>query len=299
MGFRQDHPRWDVEGKDWPNRETSRFVEAGGLRWHVQMAGEGPALLLLHGTGAATHSWRGLLPLLATRFRVIAPDLPGHGFTAMPVSAGLSLRGMSGLVDGLLRQLDIRPDVAVGHSAGAAILAAMVIERLAMPKTLVALNGALLPMRGAGLFGPLARLLFLNPLAPRIFSWRAEDMRATRKLLEGTGSVIDARGIEFYARLFRKPGHVAATLGMMANWELDWLERRLPRMDVPLLLVTGVNDRAVAPAQARDLARRLEAARLVELEGGHLVHEERPADVARVIIDEVTIHIRGATENCQ
>lgn len=299
MGFRQDHPRWDVEGKDWPNRETSRFVEAGGLRWHVQMAGEGPALLLLHGTGAATHSWRGLLPLLAARFRVIAPDLPGHGFTAMPVSAGLSLRGMSGLVDGLLRQLDIRPDVAVGHSAGAAILAAMAIEGLARPRSLVALNGALLPMRGAGLFGPLARLLFLNPLAPRIFSWRAEDVRATRRLLEGTGSVIDAQGIELYARLFRKPGHVAATLGMMANWELDWLERRLPRMDVPLLLVTGVNDRAVAPAQARDLARRLEAARMVELEGGHLVHEERPADVARVIIDEVTIQVRGAIENCQ
>ena len=43
------HPRWDVEGRDWPNRAASRFVDAGQLRWHVQVMGEGPVLLLLHG----------------------------------------------------------------------------------------------------------------------------------------------------------------------------------------------------------------------------------------------------------
>src|SRR5206468_2126887 len=62
---------------DWPNRAASLAVEAGGLRWHVQRAGHGPVLLLLHGTGAATHTWRDLLPLLATDFTVVAPDLPG------------------------------------------------------------------------------------------------------------------------------------------------------------------------------------------------------------------------------
>ena len=60
-------------------------VAAGGLRWHVQVAGDGPVLLLLHGTGAATHSWRDLLPLLAERFTVVAPDLPGHGRSDGPV----------------------------------------------------------------------------------------------------------------------------------------------------------------------------------------------------------------------
>ncbi|MGY6710538.1 MAG: alpha/beta fold hydrolase BchO [Rhizobiaceae bacterium] len=283
MKFGQDRPSWDTEGRDWPNREASRFVEAGGLRWHVQIAGEGPALLMLHGTGSATHSWRGLLPLLTDRFTVVAPDLPGHGFTSMPASSGLSLRGMAGLVDALLQKLGARPDFAIGHSAGAAILAAMALEGLSRPRKIIAINGALLPMRGSGLFGPLARLLFLNPLAPRIFSWRAEDIAATRRLLEGTGSRIDEAGIDFYARLFRRSGHVAATLGMMANWELDWLERRLPRLDVPLLLVAGRGDKAVPVAQARDLVGRAAGARLSEIEGGHLVHEERPEAVADLI----------------
>ena len=56
--------------------------------------GDGPDLLLLHGSGAATHSWRDLAPLLARDFRVIAPDLPGHGFTETPGGDGLSLPGI-------------------------------------------------------------------------------------------------------------------------------------------------------------------------------------------------------------
>ena len=81
-------PRWEREGRDWPNRTYSRFVQAARLRWHVQLMGDGPALLLLHGTGAATHSWRALAPLLAERFTVVAPDLPGHGFTQGRPAAG-------------------------------------------------------------------------------------------------------------------------------------------------------------------------------------------------------------------
>ena len=195
-----------------PTANSASSSRRAGCAGMFQVTGEGPRLLLLHGTGAATHSWRDLLPILARRFTVIALDLPGHGFTAMPASAGLSLRGMAGLVDALLQKLGGPSDFAVGHSAGAAILTTMAIQGLASPKSIIALNGALLPMRGAGLFGPLARLLFLNPLAPRIFAWRAEDVQATRRLLKGTGSQIDEAGVELYARLFRRSGHVAATL---------------------------------------------------------------------------------------
>ena len=66
-------------------------------------------MLLLHGTGAATHSWRGLAPLLATHFTLIAPDLPGHGFTQTPSDPGLSLPGMARLVAALLAELASRP----------------------------------------------------------------------------------------------------------------------------------------------------------------------------------------------
>ena len=86
---------FERDGRDWPNRNASRFVLAAGLQWHVQMMGEGPVILLLHGTGSSTHSWRDLMPHLAKNFEVIAPDLPGHAFTSMPSRDGFTLPGMA------------------------------------------------------------------------------------------------------------------------------------------------------------------------------------------------------------
>ena len=284
-----DRPDWNREGRDWPNRDASRFVSAARLRWHVQVMGAGPVVVLLHGTGAATHSWRDLLPLLAENFTVVAPDLPGHGFTAMPPTAGLSLRGMAERIAALLAELKIEPDLMVGHSAGAAVAVHMAIEALCAPSLIVSINGALKPIRRAGLFSPLAKLLFLNPLAPRLFSWRARASGATARLLENTGSRIDARGLALYERLFQTSGHVEATLGMMASWDLDDMPGRLKRLDTALLLVAAAGDKAVPPSDASELAalaRNGEALRLPW--GGHLAHEERPAEFAALLARRAT-----------
>lgn len=293
-----DAPAWDREGRDWPNRATSRFVTAGGLRWHVQVAGprdgEGaPDLLLLHGTGAATHSWAGLLPLLARHARIIAPDLPGHGFTSMPRGGeGLSLPGMARAVGALLAALDSRPVLAAGHSAGAAILLRMAIERQVAPRTVIGLNAALLPWDGVAgqLFSPLARLLVGIPVVPWLLSWRAADRAVVERLLRGTGSRLDPAQTEFYVRLFRQPRHVAAALGMMAAWDLHALARTLPRLATPLLLVAGAGDRTIAPEQSRRVQQMLPPGlvRRTVLPGlGHLAHEERPELVAPLILREL------------
>ncbi|MFZ9394605.1 MAG: alpha/beta fold hydrolase [Erythrobacter sp.] len=70
--------RWDSDGLDWPHRDHSRFVKAGGLNWRVEQMGKGPTLLLLHGTGASAHSWHRVMHALSGRFTVVAPDLPLH-----------------------------------------------------------------------------------------------------------------------------------------------------------------------------------------------------------------------------
>ena len=285
---RGDFPLWEREGRDWPNRAASRFVPAGGITWHVQVMGSGPVALLLHGTGAATHSWRDLAPELARDFTVIAPDLPGHGFTGPLLWPRMSLPGMAAAVAELLGVLGVTPALAVGHSAGAAILIRMALDRLIAPRGLVSLNGALLPMHGpAGrFFSPLAQLFALNPLVPKLFSWHTADRRVVERLLRGTGSTIDAAGVEFYARLARRSGHARAALTMMAKWDLDPLAQSLPRLTCPVLLVTGSGDRSIPPAQAEQLQRLIGKARIARLPGlGHLAHEEAPARVARLIRD--------------
>ena len=282
-------PDWGREGRDWPNRTLSRFVETERMRWHVQMAGSGPVMLLLHGTGAATHSWRDLLPLLAEHFTVVAPDLPGHGFTTGRPPGGLSMVGMARAVGALMTKLDLAPDVVVGHSAGAAIALRMVLDGLVAPKGVVGLNPALMPFPGlaAKLFPALARMLFVNPFAPHIFAAMARGPGEAGRFLErSTGSRIDAAGVDFYRRLFATSDHCAGALTMMAAWDLEALARDVPRLAVPVLFVTGAGDAAIPLASVNEAAGLIAGARFELLPGlGHLAHEEQPESVATLIGD--------------
>jgi magnesium chelatase accessory protein len=277
---------WDEDGRTWPNREASRFVGAAGMTWHVQRQGAGPILVLAHGTGAATHSWRGLAPLLARDFDVVAFDLPGHGFTD-PLPGAATLPAMARAVAGLLDALEARPALAVGHSAGAAVLARMRLDGLVAPRGIVGINAALMPFRGiaAHLFAPLAKLLTLNPFVPRVFSATA-DRRSAERLIRNTGSAIDPAGVDLYARALASPAHVAGALAMMANWDLDGLAADLPDLGTPLLLVVGGSDRAVSPDDAERVRGLVPGARVADLRGlGHLAHEERPDQVAALVRD--------------
>ena len=278
---------WERDRLDWPHSECSRFVQAGGLRWHVQCVGQGPVVLLIHGTGASTHSWDGLIAALADRYTLIAMDLPGHAFTATPPVRQLSLPGMTELVAALVDELAIDVEAVIGHSAGAAIAAQMIIERRISPALLIAINGAFFPFGGlAGLiFPPVARLMAATPMAARLFARRNWDRAAVERLIAGTGSRLAPRQLELYRRLLRDAGHAAGALGMMARWDLRGLGRGLASCRTPLALIVGACDRAVPPGDARRLMHTLPPGVTCSLDvlpkGGHLVHEEQPVEVAR------------------
>ena len=277
---------WEREGADWPNRTASRFVEVGALRWHVQVMGQGPVMLLVHGTGASTHSWRDLAPLLARHFTVIAPDLPGHAFTSSAPMNRMSLPGMASALADLLQVLGMKPEIAVGHSAGAAILVRMCLDKAIAPAGLISLNGAMLPLGGISgqIFSPLARLLASSSIGPRLFARWASDKDVVERLLGQTGSNVDPIGLALYGRLARSPNHAAAVLSMMANWDLGGLERQLPQLRVPLHLVVGSRDGSIPPADAALIRRLVAGSRIEILRGlGHLAHEERPQQVAGLI----------------
>lgn len=278
-----DRPRWTIEGRDWPNRAASGFVDAARLRWHVQQAGSGPVILLLHGTGAATHSWRDVLPILAERFTVVAPDLPGHGFTTGRPDGGLSMSGMARAVAGLTTALGIAPVAVVGHSAGAAIAARAMLDGAWGGASLIGLNPALSPFPGlaARLFPAMAKLLFVNPFAPVLLARIARGQgEAGRFLKRATGSRIDAAGVAHYAALFGTPGHCASAITMMAEWDLDTLAADLPRLAAPALLLHGATDVAIPLSSVEAAAGRVPHAKIETMPGGHLMHEEHPAAVA-------------------
>lgn len=278
---------WERDGRDWPNRASSRFVNADGLRWHVQVQGSGPAVLLVHGTGASTHSFRDVMPMLAADFTVVVPDLPGHGFTGEPMrQSSFALPSVASGIAALLRQLGLRPILAAGHSAGAAIAIRMALDNLIVPEAIFSLNGALLPFPGIAndFLGPAARFLASSPLTARAVTVFTGSRRSVERLIRSTGSRIDADGMQLYARLTANAGHVHGALALMANWDLQPLVRDLPRLASDLILVTGSQDGMVPPAQANRVKALLPKAELISMKGlGHLAHEERPGEIARLL----------------
>lgn len=281
------HPDWDSVGRDWPNREASHFLRHGTTDWHYQRMGSGPVLVLLHGTGASTHSWRDLMPILAQHYDVVAPDLPGHAFSRPSSRHQLSLASMATSVTGLLAALEVTPHLLVGHSAGAAIALQMVLFDGIRPGHVIGLNAALAPFRGVAgvIFPPMAKLLALNPVVPWVFSNVAKSRGQVRRLIDGTGSQIDSRGMALYERLITRSDHVDGALSMMALWDLEPLLAALPRLETPTCLLAADTDKTVPPDEARQLAAQHEAITFESVPGlGHLMHEEDPPGIARRII---------------
>lgn len=262
-------------------------------------AAQAPQLLLLHGTGASTHSWRGLAPLLARDAGVVALDLPGHGFSEPARGDGATLPGVARNVSTLLREIGVQPTVLIGHSAGAAIAARMALDGAQGLELVVSLNGALLPLHGlAGrVFSPLAKLLATNRLVPRLFARHAAVPSRVRRLVLSTGSRIDDAGVELYGLLVRDPAHVAGALDMMANWDLRELVAALPKLRTPVFLLAGELDKALPPSQSQRAARLLPRACYVALPAlGHLAHEEDPQQIYGLIRRRM---VAGAADHLQ
>ncbi|MGB3711849.1 MAG: alpha/beta fold hydrolase BchO [Erythrobacter sp.] len=293
---------WDREGRIWPNREASRFVDVGAARWHLQRMGAGgtaakPQMLLLHGTGASVHSWRAVMPLLAENFDVLAPDLPRQGFTRGHPPDAMSLPRMATAIADLLDAEKFDPAVVVGHSAGAAIGLQMALDH-GFDGPIVGLNSALRPFPGpaAQIFPAVAKLLFVNPLVPRLFSGMASLTGDTRRFLQrATNSRIDEEGLACYTALLQNSRHTEGALAMMANWDLPGLRARMGEIENPVLLVHSDNDAAIPLDWAREADGWLPDSRLEVLEGlGHLAHEEDPREVARRIEHFAKEHLAKA-----
>jgi magnesium chelatase accessory protein len=279
---------WDREGRLWPHREASRFLDLGGARWHLQrFGGEGARrILLLHGTGASVHSWRGLAPALCGDFKLLAPDLPRHAFTQGHLPDDTSLPRMARTIRRLLDETEFNPDLIVGHSAGMALALQLALDH-GFEGPIVGLNSAIRPFPGlaAQLFPAVAKVLFVNPLVPRLFSAAAQiSGDADRFLYRATNSRIDAEGRACYTALLENPRHTKGALAMMANWDLPTLRTRMHAVENPILMVHSDRDVAIPLDWAREAHGWLPTSRLEVLQGyGHLAHEEAPDEAAALI----------------
>lgn len=277
--------QWARENHDWPHSQSSEFVKVGAMRWHVQKLGSGLPILLLHGSGASTHSFAQLMEILSKDYLVLAIDLPGHGFSKALTDKSPTLPNVALVTGDLLGELDVAPRFIIGHSAGAAIAAEMVCSGMCKPEAVFAINGAFYPFPGFSgqLFPAMAKLLFLNPLVPGFFAATASEHRV-KKLIDSTGSVLSAKQISYYERLFSSSGHVRGTLAMMANWDLSEMAKKIKSFECPLHHLIGEKDGTIDPVASIELLKaNALATRMVFEDAGHLLHEE----VAEVLAEKI------------
>jgi 2-succinyl-6-hydroxy-2,4-cyclohexadiene-1-carboxylate synthase len=261
----------------------SRFVEAGGLRLHVALEGEGPPLLVLHGFTGSSESMEGIATGLRDAFRSVRLDLVGHGRSDAPKAGFYTMESCVTQVAEALDALGIPQAHVLGYSMGGRVGLALCAWR---PERV---RSALLVGASAGLEEARARAERRRAdeaLAARIESeglerfvdwWMELPLFASQRRL-GQAALARARA----QRLSNRAHGLAQSLRGMGTGAQPALHARLPSLHVPILLVAGSLDAKFAGI-ASNLASRLPNARAQLVPGaGHACHLEQPEAFLRI-----------------
>ena len=271
--------RWSEVTDFWPLSSASQFIAIDDIHFHVQVTGDGPDLLMLHGAGASSHSFAGMTQQLAQQYRVITPDLPGQGFTTLLSPERVGLAAFSQYLRALLEQLNASPEWIIGHSAGSALAAQLALDMSHPPHGLLCINAAFKPFgaMAAPFFSGAAKWLSRSRWLPSALASPTLRWRATASMLADTGSHVTPLSSRCYDTLLGNPEHIAGTLRMMAGWDLPPLLKRLPALEGVVWLAACEGDRTIPPSRSTAVApllRRCKTCRVPTL--GHLGHEESP-----------------------
>lgn len=273
---------------------SKHFIDVGDTRVAYVDEGSGPPVLLLHGCPFSSFVWRKVIPALSPAHRCVAPDLLGLGDTETPAGADWSLPAQEAMVLGLLDALGLEQVSVVGHDHGGAVaqmLAARHPDRL---DRLVLCNAEAYdnwPSADERPFVTATRLPGLGPLVMRAYA-----SRPVLRLVLGLGKavknrkVLDDELIDGYWRANLSDAHRRAKTARFLAGQLDHANNRctsaivdgLRRFDHPALLLWGADDPHFGPRWAERLRDDLAGPVQFELlpDTGHLLMEERPAEVA-------------------
>jgi pimeloyl-ACP methyl ester carboxylesterase len=263
----------------------AKLAVVGGAGLHYLVGGSGPPLVLVHGLGGTGSNWVELAPLLAPRFRLLIPDLAGHGLSE-PFPAAPTLDPFADSIGELMELEGMSRAVVVGHSLGGTLALRLVARHPDAVRALVLAAPAgitssttrarnvitmLVIARPGRAVSPFRRLVARRPPLryPAFWWWQISDpaaisARAVEAFLEGPGQ---HRDIGTAGR---------ALIGHDPRPELDAVR-------CPVLLLWGARDRLVPLADGFEYARRLRAPVRVIADCAHLLIGERPDACADAI----------------
>jgi pimeloyl-ACP methyl ester carboxylesterase len=255
-----------------------RTTLVNGLNIHYYVAGAGPDVIFLHGWASSSKMWAGLLPQLAADYRCWSLDLPGFGDSDKPAPSWYSIPNYTLFINEFARLLELGPLRLVGHSMGGLIALDLGARHPERVERLVAINPVITGRARLRSFArPRYSLHFLY-WALRLSPAVMQPILAHPLGQRGTGLHPILRRTEEF---FKSTADALVSSGRaIVGYDLTPL---LPRIAAPTLVIVGDRDINVSSREGRFAAGRIASAKLHVMRAGHLVTDDRPADVLQLL----------------
>jgi len=261
-----------------------------GMQLHYTTAGQGPAVILLHGYAETSRMWRPVIPLLAEHFTVIAPDLPGIGDSAIPAN-GLDMKTSAIRIHELARSLGVEKARVVGHDIGLMVAYAYASQFPTETEKLVVMDAFLPGVEGwepiynsptiwhFRFFGPTPEALVEG--RERIYFehfWNDFAADKTRSVPEA-----DRRA---YTEAYARPGRMRAGWAYFASWPQlakDFAQFSQNKLTMPVLSIGG--EKSLGNELAAQMKLVASDVTVVVLKDtGHWILEERPKETTEALV---------------
>lgn len=273
-----------------PEEIASRVAEVHGLKLHYLSAGRGPVVLLLHGYTQTSRMWRPLIPLLAAKFKVIAPDLPGIGDSDIPAD-GLDMKTAAVRIHALVKSLGIEKVRVVGHDIGLMVAYAYAAQFPAETEKLAVMDAFLPGVAGweAVYNDPRIWHFRFNGPTPEAlvrereriyfeYFWNDFAADKTRSIPEADRAA--------YAAAYSRPGRMRAGWAYFVSFQqaaADFAQLSQTRLTMPVLAIGGEKANGVVLGQQMRIVAS-DATVVVLKNTGHWVLEENPKETTDALM---------------
>ena len=279
-----------IYGEPADKNIAARTAEVDGVQLHYLMAGHGPTVILLHGYTQTSRMWKPIIPLLAERFTVIAPDLPGIGDSGIPAS-GLDMKTSAIRIHALARSLGVEKAKVVGHDIGLMVAYAYAAQFPAEVEKLVVMDAFLPGVAGwepiyndpniwhFRFHGPTPEAL-VKGRERTYFEYFWNDLAADKM------RSIPEADRKAYTDAYSRPGRMRAAWAYFASWpELakDFAQLSQTKLTMPVLSIGGEKSLGNQLAQQMKLVAS-EVTVVVLKDTGHWVLEERPKETTDALV---------------
>jgi pimeloyl-ACP methyl ester carboxylesterase len=272
------------------NEIVSKSGEVDGLKIHYLTAGEGPAVILLHGYTQTSRMWRPIIPQLAAKFTVIAPDLPGIGDSDIP-SDGLDMKSAAVRIHALARSLGVESARVVGHDIGLMVAYAYAAMNPGETEKLVVMDAFLPGVPGwEQVYNTpnLWHFRFHGPTPEALVAGREETYFAFfwNDLAADKDKSLGAADRQAYVEAYSRPGRMRAGWDYFAAWprtSVEFAELAKTKLTMPVLAIAGEKaSAAVLLPQMKLVADNVSVAGLADI--GHWLMEERPKETMEALL---------------